>query len=252
MFSFWDLYSIVYDSLPDHFQPYQLLVKEVVSEVAKGTPKGKVLDAGCGTGNFTLALAKKGYEVVGIDASPLMLKRVVFKQKKNGMSNITVFKSDLEQVLDFPDNYFDTLICIHALYSLKNPDKVVKEYYRILRPNGYFIMCEPQYQIKLKSILKDAKIRGGWKEIMNVLFHFSVLGVFNYVLGKKQSKGMYHYWSENEARNTLVKNGFNVESVKPAYAANADILINSRKETAYHKQESFAGYDTKEAIISSV
>ena len=81
MVSFWNLYATVYDSLPNHFQPYQKLLEQVVGAVSKFSDKGRILDAGCGTGNFSIALAKKGYDVVGIDYTEGMLKELWGKRK---------------------------------------------------------------------------------------------------------------------------------------------------------------------------
>ena len=52
-------------------------VDKVETECAFGllslTEGGKIIDIGCGTGNFSIKLAKKHYEVVGIDISKNML-----------------------------------------------------------------------------------------------------------------------------------------------------------------------------------
>ncbi len=114
MISFWDLYATVYDSLPNHFQPYQRLLEQVVEEVSKYSDKGIILDAGCGTGNFSMALAKRGYDVVGIDYTEGMLKRAKRKKKNAGIKNIELLKLDLEKELVFPDNYFDGIISVHT------------------------------------------------------------------------------------------------------------------------------------------
>ena len=69
MVSFWDLYATVYDSLPNHFQPYQKLLEQVVGEVSRYSDKGLILDAGCGTGNFLRLMKDKGWQVFGIEPS---------------------------------------------------------------------------------------------------------------------------------------------------------------------------------------
>ncbi len=251
MIGFWDLYATVYDSLPKHFSPYKFLLDEVVEEVSKYCVKGKLLDAGCGTGNYTIALAKLGYDVIGIDSAAGMLRRAVSKKKKDGIGNITLIRSDLEQRLAFQDNYFDVLICINALYSMKNPGNIINEFYRVLRPDGYFILCEPQRPVKLAPIIREARDRGGLKETVNVLFHLFLIGCFNLALGKKQSEGVYHYWNEREMKEILAKTNFKVMSLKRTYTNKTDILISSIKLPSPEKRPVSVDYTTDAAIISS-
>lgn len=229
MFGFWDLYAAVYDTLPAHFPPYQVLMEQVVEEVVKYSDKGKILDAGCGTGNFSIALAKKGYDVVGIDYAEGMLKRAREKKESAGIQNIELRRFDLEEKLIFPDACFDLVISIHTLYAVKNPEQAIKEYHRVLRPNGRFILSELQQPIKILPVLKEARDRGGWGEAISIFYHLFILGLFNIALSKRQGSGSYHYWSEREIREELSAAGFEVISVKEAYTGNRDLLVTSSK-----------------------
>ncbi len=229
MVSFWDLYATVYDALPNHFQPYQKLLDQVVEEVSRYSDSGIILDAGCGTGNFSMALAKRGYDVVGIDRTEGMLKRAKGKKKNAGIKNMELLKLDLEEELAFPDNYFEGIISVHSLYTMRDPERVIKEYHRILRPNGQFVLSELQQPIEIMPVLKEAKNRGGWGEAIDVFYHLFVLGLFNVVLGKRQGSGIYHYWSESELKEKLSKAGFKITSVKEAYTNNGDLLVTSIK-----------------------
>ncbi len=92
----WNLYARVYDFLPRYFRPYRKLVADVVSAVEVNTPKGgKVLDSGCGTGNFSLGLALRGYNVEGIDISRAMLQRARLKKKQAGLENVEFKEWDI-------------------------------------------------------------------------------------------------------------------------------------------------------------
>ena len=229
MISFWDLYATVYDSLPNHFQPYRKLLEQVVEEVSKHSDKGRILDAGCGTGNFSIALAKRGYDVVGIDYTEGMLNRAKGKKENAGIKNMELLKLDLEKELAFPDNYFEGIISVHALYTMRDPDLVIKEYYRVLRPNGQFVLSELQQPIAIMPVIKEAMNRGGWGGAIDVFYHLFILGLFNVVLGKRKGSDIYHYWSESELREKLSKAGFRVVSVQEAYTNNRDLLVTSFK-----------------------
>ncbi|OGN88365.1 MAG: hypothetical protein A2158_02215 [Chloroflexi bacterium RBG_13_46_14] len=229
MLSFWDFYAAVFDSLPNHFEPYRVLLDQIVDEVSIHTKQGKILDAGCGTGNFSIALAKKGYDVVGIDYADGMLRRAEKKKKKLSIENMIFLKLDLEEKLTIPDNYFDAVISIHTLYTLSNFKSVLREYYRVLRPNGNLVLSEVQRPIKLLPIIKEAKNRGGWREVIDVCFHLFIIGMFNLVLGKRQGSGAYHFWSESELKEELSSAGFKILSVKETFTNNQDLLVNSVK-----------------------
>ncbi|MDP2730887.1 MAG: methyltransferase domain-containing protein [Dehalococcoidales bacterium] len=227
MLAFWNLYATVYDSLPNHFQPYQKLVQQVVEEVDKYSSKGTVLDAGCGTGNFSVALAKRGYDVIGIDNADGMLNRA--RSKQNGISNLRLLKSDLGERLAFPDNYFSGIISVHTLYTMRDPEGTLKEYHRLLSPGGVFVLSELQQPIEIKPVIEEAINRNGWSEAINVFYHLFILGLFNVALGKKLRSGLYHYWNESRLKEILTRTGFSVISVKETYTNNRDLLITSTK-----------------------
>ncbi len=229
MVSFWDLYASVYDSLPKHFQPYQELIEQVVEEVRTHSDKGTILDAGCGTGNFSIALAKTGYDVTGIDYSESMLKRAEKKKKNASNCYLKFLKTDLRNRLPYPDNYFDKIISIHVLYTIKDTDLVLREYNRILRPNGQFVLSEFQRPIEIMPALRETIQRGGLKEAINVFYHLFFLGLFNVVIAERQASSFYHYWSKSELKGKLLEAGFRVISVKETYTNNLDLLITSIK-----------------------
>ena len=227
MTALWDLYAKVYDSLPNHFLPYQKLLEQVVEEIDKYSGKGTILDAGCGTGNFSIALAKRGYDVVGVDYTDGMLNRA--RSKKNGISNLQLLKLDLEKGLAFPDNYFGGIISVHTLYTMRDPEETLKEYHRLLCPDGVFVLSELQQPIEIKPVIEEAINRDGWGEAINVFCHLFTLGLFNIDLGKRLRSGIYHYWNESELKKILAKTGFNIISMKETYTNNWDLLVTSIK-----------------------
>lgn len=229
MNSIWDLYAMVYDSLPKYFKPYQELVQEVVREVSACSDKGAILDAGCGTGNYSLALAEMGYNVTGIDSSKSMLRRAEEKRKKVDDCKIQLLKLDLTKKLPYPNNYFDGIISIHALYTIKDTGSVLKEYQRVLRPNGRFILAESQRPFSIMPSLKETKQKYGLKAAIGVFYHLFLLGILNLVIAERQVTGFYHYWNENELREKLSEAGFKIVSIKETYTNNLDFLVISTK-----------------------
>lgn len=99
-------------------------------------PGEKVLDAGCGTGVVSRALAAGGAEVTGIDISPAML--AVAREKSAG-SNIVYLEGDMT-LLPLPDASFDAVVCFTALEFVAKPEKALEEMWRVLKPGGRLIV----------------------------------------------------------------------------------------------------------------
>lgn len=98
----------------------------------------KVLDVGCGTGNFSIKLAKMGCDVVGIDLSEEMLKIAKDKAKKEELA-IAFHNMDVYH-LDFPDNEFDAVFSMAAFEFIKDPNRAYGEMYRVLKPGGQMLI----------------------------------------------------------------------------------------------------------------
>lgn len=97
-----------------------------------------ILDAGCGTGNFSIKLCKMGCKVTGIDISEDMLAIARRKVSQYGL-NATFHKMDIYH-LDFPDNYFDGIYSMAAFEFVHQPQEAYKELYRVLKPGGKLLI----------------------------------------------------------------------------------------------------------------
>ena len=103
--------------------------KKLVFSMIK-TKHGNALDLGCGTGNYTLELYKRGFQVVGVDISRRMFK---IAQKK--LPNVKFIKANAYS-LPFEDNTFDLVLSVTMLEFIHEPEKVLSEVYRVLKPGG--------------------------------------------------------------------------------------------------------------------
>lgn len=101
-------------------------------------PGINVLDAGCGTGNFSIKLANQGYQVTGIDISEDMLKIARHKVASTQL-NITFRKMDMNN-LDFPDNSFQAVFSMSAFEFIKDPERAYQELYRVVEPGGLILI----------------------------------------------------------------------------------------------------------------
>lgn len=227
---FWGAYAKVYDGLLN-FPSYQKLVEQVEQELINSGLGKRVLDAGTGTGNFALRLGRAGFEVVGIDNSDEMLKRAESKRKKEKLGNVHFEKGDLERRLNFPNNAFDHVVCVHTLYTLSEPSTALSEFYRILNNPGQLTMAEFQHPIQLIPVIKEEiQKRGFWKTLKTAPYLLSI-APFNLILQIRQKRGKYHYWTKEEFRHQLEMHGFRISHMQLSYTNNWDILSVSRKST---------------------
>ncbi len=97
----------------------------------------KILDAGCGTGNFSIKLARLGCTVTGIDISPDML--AIARSKNSPELSVDYLEMDLNELV-FPDESFDGVLSMAAFEFIEDPDQVYQELYRVLKPGGKLLI----------------------------------------------------------------------------------------------------------------
>lgn len=98
----------------------------------------KILDLGCGTGNLTYKLANLGCNVTGIDISEKMLEEAM-RKSVNGNGTVDFYKMNGDNI-DFEDNSFDCVISNAAFEFIENPEEVLQELFRVLKPNGIVVI----------------------------------------------------------------------------------------------------------------
>jgi len=109
-----------------------------VLKYLEGAEKIRVLDVGCGTGNYSIKLAEKGFKVVGIDKSPEMLKIARQKVERRGYS-IELIQGDALR-LPFANKEFDAVISVATLEFVSAPLIAVEEMFRVARNGGKIII----------------------------------------------------------------------------------------------------------------
>lgn len=130
-----------------HLKKY-LLVKDIIEKKNPQT----ILDIGVGTGIFYSLFKKLSiYKIYGIEFVsnfiPLLQKR-----------GITAVQSNIEkEPIPFETETFDFIICDSILEHTLNPKHLLSEIYRLLKPNGYFVLVVPN---ATSAVLRWSHLRG--------------------------------------------------------------------------------------------
>ncbi len=100
---------------------------------------GKVLEVGVGTG-LALPYYKGNVQVTGIDFSEDMLGRARAKVTEENLTHVTDLRQMDARQLDFPDNSFDTVVAMHLISVVPDPEQVMAEMARVCKPGGQILL----------------------------------------------------------------------------------------------------------------
>lgn len=127
-----------------HDQPeHRELDERTVDALARVVDSpGPVADLGCGPGPHTLALAQRGYDVVGIDGSPRMID--VARRRAARDDIMATFRvDDLSEPLPFADASLGGALAILVVQHLPDPASFIAEVRRCLKPGGHLLVRAP-------------------------------------------------------------------------------------------------------------
>jgi ubiquinone/menaquinone biosynthesis C-methylase UbiE len=161
-------------------------------------PGDVIVDIGCYDGTFTIPIAKKfrKCKVIGIDISSKGLGMLQEKARKEGIKNITTIKADARNLrinsnsvgFVFSHWFFDMMT------TEKEMEKSLKEFHRILKPNGTMIGTEsvPFAQNKAQEFLVKADVFYSRK--IRYWHSDEIAGLMEKV-GFKNIETIFHNWS---------------------------------------------------------
>ena len=135
--SFWDRWAWMYDLVEwSNRKAYAGAARRVAELVPVGA---RVLDCAAGTGEFSLAAARRAESVLCTDLSLPMLDRARRKAVRQGLSNMSFAQRDVTALSD-PDGAFDAVIAANVLHLLPQPELAVRELWRVTAPGGRLIL----------------------------------------------------------------------------------------------------------------
>lgn len=108
-------------------------IHDTVLNILRDLPKGKLLDIPAGEG----ALAKRLLEI-GFDVSCADLYTEIFR-----LRDVEIKRGNLDGALPYEDDSFNYVVCVEGLEHIENPQQAMREFRRILKPNGHLIVSVP-------------------------------------------------------------------------------------------------------------
>jgi demethylmenaquinone methyltransferase/2-methoxy-6-polyprenyl-1,4-benzoquinol methylase len=111
---------------------------------ASGAGPGlRYLDVAAGIGDSSLALARRGAEVVSTDFTHAMLRLGPAKFRRKGLDELVFASSDADaQALPFKDATFDGLTICYGIRNVEDRARAYAEFLRVLRPGGRLTILE--------------------------------------------------------------------------------------------------------------
>ena len=106
------------------------------------SPGGRILEGGCGYGQWVRFLTDKGYDAYGLDYS-----KVGLKEGLRRWPELKLVWGDLRH-MPFEDAFFDGVVSFGAIeHDIDGPDAALREMRRVLRPGGVLFCTVPCYNI---------------------------------------------------------------------------------------------------------
>jgi 2-polyprenyl-3-methyl-5-hydroxy-6-metoxy-1,4-benzoquinol methylase len=110
-------------------------------------PRGRLLDVGCGHGEFVRAAGLLGYQAFGVD----MDEKAIAVARRIGIANVTVGRAE-----DCKEGPFQVITCFDVLEHLEDPVAVVRSFATSLAPNGRIVISLPAWDCGPFLLCPDA------------------------------------------------------------------------------------------------
>ena len=116
----------------------------------------RLLDVGCGPGDYAAIYAKIGYEVFGFDITPGNIAVATALSERYGLGHRTHFTVSPAETLSYPDEHFDVVTGINILHHI-DIARSLAECQRVLKKGGIALFHEP-VRAPIFDILRESKV----------------------------------------------------------------------------------------------
>jgi phosphatidylethanolamine/phosphatidyl-N-methylethanolamine N-methyltransferase len=162
--------------------------REVLIGEVNNCPPGKLLEIGVGNGSHLPLYAS--HDITGIDISEAMLGNA----KRFESSIIRLLVMDGEN-LSFADSGFDYVVISHVIAVVQNPDKLLEQVHRVLKPGGkLFILNHFTPDNGLKYIDRAFHPLSSVLHFKSLFYIDSINGLKRFSLLKQEELGSFSYF----------------------------------------------------------
>ena len=228
-------YGLVYDYIFEQFGPYQKLQAEVLDLIAASSShvtdrrSVQVLDVGCGPGNLTFVIAEAGFSVVGLEPYGALVELAREKRRAKRLANLAFSQGDLATTRTFRDASFDQVVNVHSLYAHADPDALLAESHRILKPGGHAVFVNHTRRADVRRTFAELRAREGAGAALRCLFLWLLP---NTLFESARRRIGPHYWDETTFAEHVRAAGFTVLEARRTFLNGASVLVWARKATA--------------------
>ncbi len=139
--------TVVYNEKSHPYTEYPMKLCAYLFEAFNFKKGMKMLEPGCGRGEFLSNFQKLGLEVTGIDIS---------EEAKEFPHSFEVKICDVEnEKLPFEENSFDIIYSKSFIEHLYYPERYLTEAYRVLKPGGILLTLVPDWESAYKTYFDD-------------------------------------------------------------------------------------------------
>ena len=225
-------YGVVYDYVFEGFAPYQDLRLEVLRHVEAAAPASvsrrdvRILDLGCGPGNFTLLLGEAGFSVLGIDPYGTLIDLAREKRRAKGVPHVAFQHADVISDRAFGNGSFDQVINVHSLYVHPAPTRLLRRAYEVLKPGGHGVFVNFTRRVHLWAAFREIRQREGLRPALRCLRWVLPNAIFEATRRPIRA----HYWQEDEFATHLREAGFTVLEMRRTFFDGVSLLAWVRKD----------------------
>ena len=142
-----DFVDVTYDEERSPLTNYPDLLTQYLVDRYNIPAEAKLLDVGCGRGEFLNGFSKAGLDGFGVDRSTSALR--YYPEAK-------VVTSDIENDgIPLEDNFFDVVFSKSVIEHFYYPEKLLKEMFRLLKPGGLAIIMCPDWEFNYRIYFED-------------------------------------------------------------------------------------------------
>lgn len=213
-------------SIADHYDAFVAdtplcgLDQQILQESLPGPnrPRSEVIiDLGCGSGRTALPLAKRGYDVIGVDLSRAMLEIMIRKFRAScTVGKVFPVQANLVELGCFAEHSIDHAVCLFSTMGMiqgrANRRSMLATLFRLVRPGGSFILHVHHRWAALREHQGFRKLaRSWWTALQDQNSEF---GDSTYAYRGLQSMFM-HRFSKRELKHDLQATGWTIAKIDP-------------------------------------